>query len=44
MSLTHAEQQKRYREKQKEKYGENAIKEKESKRRIEKRLQTIELN
>ena len=44
MVLTHAERQQRYREKQKEKYGENAIKEKESKRRKEKRLQNIELN
>ena len=44
MSLTHAERQKQYREKQKEKYGENAIKEKESRRRKEKRQQNIELN
>jgi hypothetical protein len=44
MPLTHAERQKRYREKQKEKYGENEIKEKESKRRKEKRQQNIELN
>ena len=44
MPLTHAERQKRYREKQKEKYGENAVKEKESRRRKEKRQQNIELN
>ena len=44
MPLTHAERQKRYREKQKEKYGENAVKEKESRGRKEKRQQNIELN
>ena len=44
MPLTHAERQKRYREKQKEKYGEKAVQEKESKRRKAKRLENIELN
>ena len=44
MPLTHAEWQKRYREKQKEKYGENAVKEKESRRRKKMRQQNIELN
>ena len=44
MPLTHAEQQKRYQEKQKETYGENAVKVKESRRRKEKRQQNIELN
>ena len=44
MPLTHAERQKQYQEKQKEKYGENAVKEKESRRRKGKRQQNIELN
>ena len=44
MPLTHAERQKRYRERQKEKLGEKALKEKESKRRKAKRLENIELN
>ena len=43
MLLTHAERQKRYREKQKEKYGEKAVQEKESKRRNAKTLENIDL-
>ena len=44
MLLTHAERQKRYQEKQKEKYGVKAVQEEESKRRKAKRLENIELN
>ena len=40
----YAERQKQYREKQKEKYRENVVKEKESRRRKEKRQPNIELN
>ena len=43
MPQTHAEGQKKYREKQFQKYGKEAIKEKESKRRREKRKANIEL-
>ena len=43
MLQTHAKRQKKYTEKQQQKYGEEAIKEKESKRRKEKRKANIEL-
>ena len=40
--LTHAERQKKFRKKQLEKHGEEAVNEKESKRRKEKRLANVE--
>ena len=43
MPLTHAECQKRYRQKQLGKFGENMVKEKESYRRKEIRLSNIEV-
>ena len=42
MPLTHAERQKKFRKRQFEKHGEEAVKEKESKRRKEKRLANVE--
>ncbi|XP_065651101.1 E3 ubiquitin-protein ligase BRE1A-like [Hydra vulgaris] len=42
MPLTHAERQKKYRERQSEKFGEKVVKEKESKKRKERRLANLE--